>query len=59
MITIADCYRRVELEFFLGNRKARRRSIAKINLLIETLTRFQDVLKREADLIENFKKPNN
>lgn len=57
MVTIADCHRRVQLEFFLGTKQARRLSIAKINLLIETLMRFRDALKREADLIEKFKKP--
>lgn len=56
MVTIADCHRRVHLEFFLGTKQARRLSIAKINLLIETLSRFRDALKREADLIEKFKK---
>src|SRR5690242_10254242 len=35
MLTIADCRRRIQLEFFLGTKKARRISIAKINLLIE------------------------
>lgn len=57
MLTIADCRRRVQLEFFLGTKESRRLSIAKINLLIETLSRFRDALKREADLIEKFKKP--
>ena len=40
MLTIADCHRRVQLEFFLGSKRARKRSLAKINLLINTLTRF-------------------
>lgn len=55
MLTIADCYRRIRLEFFLGTKRERRRSLAKIDLLINVLTRFRDALKREADLIDKFK----
>jgi len=52
MLTIADCRRRIQLEFFLGTKQARRRSLRKINLLIDVLTRFRDALIRERDLIE-------
>lgn len=55
MLTIADCYRRIQLEFFLGTKRERRRSLTKINLLINVLTRFRDALKRESDLIEKYK----
>jgi hypothetical protein len=55
MLTIADCRRRIQLEFFLGTKQDRRRSLAKIDLLITVLTRFRDALKREADLIDKFK----
>lgn len=54
MLTIADCRRRIQLEFFLGTKKARRISIAKLNLLIDVLTRFRDVLVKEKELIEQF-----
>ena len=54
MLTIADCRRRVQLEFFLGTKRARRVSLAKINLLIEVLTRFRDALIKENELIEKF-----
>lgn len=54
MLTIADCRRRIQLEFFLGTKRARRISIAKINLLIEVLTRFRDALLKEHELIEKF-----
>ena len=54
MLTIADCRRRIQLEFFLGTKRARRTSIAKINLLIEMLTRFRDALLKENELIEKF-----
>ena len=47
MLTIADCRRRVQIEFFLGTKRERRRSLAKINLLIAILTRFRDVLTKE------------
>jgi hypothetical protein len=52
MLTIADCRRRVQIEFFLGTKRERHRSLAKINLLIAILTRFRDVLTNEIRLIE-------
>ena len=54
MLTIADCRRRIQLEFFLGTKRARRISLAKINLLIAVLTRFRDALLKENELIEKF-----
>jgi hypothetical protein len=56
LLTIADCHRIIQLEFFLGSKKARHRSIAKINLLLDILTRFRDALVKESELIEKFKK---
>ena len=55
MLTIADCRRRVQIEFFLGTKRERRRSLAKINLLINILTRFRDALAKEIALIEKAK----
>jgi hypothetical protein len=55
LLTVADCRRSIRLEFFLGTKENRRRSLKKINLLIDTLTRFRDALKRESDLIDKFK----
>jgi hypothetical protein len=55
MLTIADCRRRVQIEFFLGTKRERRRSLAKINLLIAILTRFRDALSKEIALIEKAK----
>jgi len=52
MLTIADCRRRIQLEFFLGTKQARRLSLQKINLLIDVLIKFRDVLIKERDLIE-------
>jgi hypothetical protein len=56
MVTIADCGRMIHLEFFLGTLRSRRQSLAKINLLIDILTRFRDALTKESDLIEKRKK---
>jgi hypothetical protein len=55
LLILADCYKRVEFEFCLGTRKHRRRSLVKINLLIDVLTRFRDALAKESALIEKTK----
>jgi hypothetical protein len=52
MLTIADCRRAIQLEFFLGTRKARRVSLAKIDLLIRILTAFRSALAKEIKAIE-------
>ena len=52
LLIVADCRRRIQLEFSVGNRQERRRSLAKINLLIEVLTRFRDALTKEIASIE-------
>ena len=52
MLTLADCRRRIQCEFFLGTKQARRNSLRKINLLINLLVRFRDALQKEIDLIE-------
>ena len=54
MLTIADCRRRIQLEFFLGTKRARRISLAKINLLIKILSGFRDALLKEHELIVKF-----
>jgi len=55
VILIADCRRVITLDFFVGDAEFRRRSLAKINLLIDTFTEFKEALEKEATLIENFK----
>ena len=55
MLTIADCRRRIQLEFFLGTKRTRRNSLRKINLLIDILTAFRDALVKEIALIEKAK----
>lgn len=52
LIFLADCERRITLEFFIGNERDREISLKKINLLIDTLTRFRDALTQEIALIE-------
>ena len=52
ILTLADCQRVVRIEFFLANKRERRRSLAKVNLLIDVLTRFRDALIKESELID-------
>jgi len=52
LLTLADCKRVIQLEFFLGTKQARRMALRKINLLIDVLTRFRDALQKEIALIE-------
>ena len=51
MITLADCRRQIQLEFFLATPQVRRQSLAKIDLLIDVLTAFRTALGEEAKLI--------
>ena len=52
MLTLADCRRRIQWEFFLGTKRARRNSLRKVNLLINLLISFRDALQKEIALIE-------
>jgi len=52
IVIIADCRNIIKIEFFLGNKRARRISLAKINLLISILIKFRNALKKEIALIE-------
>ncbi len=54
MLVLADCRRRIELEFFLGTSRHRRQSLKKINLLIDTLTGFKNALEKESKLIDEY-----
>jgi len=49
---LADCRRRIQWEFFLGTKRARRNSLRKVNLLINLLISFRDALQKEIALIE-------
>jgi len=54
MLTMADCRRRIQLEFFLGTLRTRRESLRKIDLLIDQLEQFRTALRTEAGLIEQY-----
>ena len=54
MLILADCRRRIELEFFLGTARHRRQSLAKIDLLLEVLNSFRSALDKEAQLITEY-----
>ena len=56
MVTIADCRRRIQLEFFLGTLRARRESLRKLDLLLNVLTSFRKVLLAEAQLITDYER---
>jgi hypothetical protein len=51
MLTLADCRRRIDLEFCLSTALLRRQSLAKIDLLLEVLSAFRAALAAEAQLI--------
>jgi len=51
MLTIADCRRRIQLEFFLGTVRARRESLRKLDLLLNVLGSFRNALITEARAI--------
>jgi hypothetical protein len=51
MLTLADCRRRIDLEFVLSTDLKRRQSLAKIDLLLEVLTKFRAALAAEAQMI--------
>ena len=54
MITIADCRRRIEIEFGLGTARVRQQSLAKIDLLIDVLTKFRLALRRECKQVDRY-----
>ena len=55
LLTLADCKRVIQFEFFLGTKQARRIALRKINLVIDVLTQFRDALVKEIALIEKAK----
>jgi hypothetical protein len=56
MLTIADCRRRIQLEFFLGTVRARRESLRKLDLLLQVLGSFRNALLKEAQSITEFER---
>ena len=55
LLIIADCNRRIMLEFGLGNPKQRKLSIAKIDRLAKIVNEFREAVHAEAKLIEKQK----
>ena len=51
MLTIADCRRRIQLEFFLGTVRARRESLRKLDLLLKVLGSFRNAIIAESQAI--------
>jgi len=56
MLSIADCRRRIELEFSLSTARSRHQSLAKLDLLIEVLNSFRQALATEARLIAGYER---
>lgn len=56
MLTIADCRRRIQLEFFLGTVRARRESLKKLDLLLKVLGSFRNALLTEAQAITEYER---
>ena len=56
MLTVADCRRRVQLEFFLGTVRARRESLRKLDLLLKVLGSFRTALLTEAQAITEYER---
>ena len=56
MLTIADCRRRIQLEFFLGTMRARRESLKKLDLLLNVLGSFRRALLAEANAITEYER---
>ena len=52
LLMLADCRRIVRLEFLLSTKQCRRRTLRKLNLLIDVLTAFRDAVQGEIALIE-------
>ena len=59
MLTIADCRRRIQLEFFLGTVRARRESLRKLDLMMKVLGTFRNALLKEAQAITEYERAGN
>jgi hypothetical protein len=52
VLTVADCKRMIELEFPLTSPRARKQSLAKIDLLAGVINRFKDTIHTEAEMMD-------
>jgi len=55
ILIIADCNRRIMLEFSLANAHQRKMNLAKIDRLANVVNEFREAVQAEARLIENQK----
>ena len=55
MLVLADCHRRIELDFSLSRAHTRKESLAKADRLFEVIKGFHEGLHAEATLIEKKK----
>ena len=55
ILIIADCNRRIMLEFSLANATQRKASLDKIDRLLKVVNEFSEALRAEAELIEKQK----
>ena len=55
VLIIADCNRRIMLEFSLANATQRKASLDKIDRLLRVVNEFSEALRAEAELIEKAK----
>src|SRR5690242_16973062 len=56
MLTVADCRRHIQLEFFLGTVRARRESLRKLDVLLKVLGSFRTALLKEAQAINEYER---
>jgi hypothetical protein len=49
-LTLADCSRSVSFDFDIGSAPARRNSLRKLNVMIDSLLEFREALVAEAEL---------
>jgi len=54
VLIIADCHRRIMLEFALSSAHMRKHSLAKIDRLLKVVNEFRDAIHAEAELIEKW-----
>ena len=55
MLVLADCHRRIELDFSLSTAYTRKQSLAKADQLFEVIKAFHEGFHAEAKLIEREK----
>ena len=53
LLIIADCHRRITLEFALSSKKARKQARAKVDRLAHVVNKFREQVIRELELIDN------